>query len=154
MKSLTTLLAAILCTSSIFAWDAPTTPHSVLKATRTCEKIVPLNCKTDTCGEYCKAMHHRSRDKATKIAACLEACPHNCNVHLKAKNPYASRPGQFDILEALVRDRLMQCVAQHRDPHGTMKGRRKVNGWEALTPRYEAILRGCGHVECSCNSSK
>ncbi|MEI8295604.1 MAG: hypothetical protein WCG04_03665, partial [Alphaproteobacteria bacterium] len=46
-------------------------------------------------------------------------------------------PVDNSVLEALTRDRLMQCIAQKRDPDNIKSGRRTENWKEVHTPSWD-----------------
>ncbi|USO01808.1 MAG: hypothetical protein H6849_02075 [Alphaproteobacteria bacterium] len=118
---------------------------SIRAAVKTCEHLVSDHCKRHTCREYCSATYANThRNKIEQIASCLESCPYACSAMGHAKDPYANRQSNFDVLEAQTREVTMRCIAELRDPDGTVSGRPTGHWKDALTPRYRELLRGAG----------
>lgn len=139
--------------------------RKIAAAAPRCEAAVQEHCKSSTCAQYCTAINAMlpAETKAERIANCLVMCPASCEKGLSRKGDYASSRRsfdardadphvQFDILERLNNDRLMQCIAAERGAGGVRLGgdgtpetaHLPANWRLVVTPSYRAVLIRAG----------
>lgn len=120
----------------------PSAPMLPGKAVIFCEPRVQAECQTETCPLYCQALYATDSNADMKIQQCISSCPDNCSIRkqqIMGQGTYNQNTS--DILQEQIGDMKAQCIAQARDPQGNQTGRRKIDWFNVLSPRFYKLLR-------------